>query len=97
MSLPKLKLENQVYRTKNGVQLVGDSRQLLKLLPSASVALIVTSPPFALQRKKSYGNKDQAEYVQWLCEFGAAALRTLKDTGSLVLVIRKGQTGSLAV
>lgn len=85
MSLPKLPLKNQVYKTRNGVQLVGDSRQLLEQLPSDSVDLIVSSPPFALQRKKSYGNKDQAEYVQWLCEFGAAALRTLKETGSLVI------------
>ena len=78
-------LDHQVYKTKYGVQLVGDSRELLKLLPPDSVDLIITSPPFALQRKKSYGNKDQAEYVQWLCEFGAAALPTLKETGSLVV------------
>jgi len=85
MSLPKIHTDHQVYKTKNGLQLVGDSRELLKLLPHDSVDLIVTSPPFALQRKKSYGNKDQAEYVQWLCEFGAAALPALKETGSLVV------------
>jgi site-specific DNA-methyltransferase (cytosine-N4-specific) len=50
-----------------------------------SVDLIVTSPPFALLRKKSYGNRDQDSYVAWLAEFGEAALRILKKTGSFVL------------
>lgn len=85
MPYPKLPTKHQVYKTKKGVQLVGDSRELITLLPNESVDLIVTSPPFALQRKKSYGNKDQSEYVQWLCEFGEAALPTLKETGSLVI------------
>ncbi len=46
---------------------------------------MVTSPPFALLRKKSYGNLDQAEYVDWLVSFGPLVRRVLKDTGSFVL------------
>jgi site-specific DNA-methyltransferase (cytosine-N4-specific) len=68
-----------------GVQVAGDSRVLLADLPDASIDLIVTSPPFALLRKKSYGNEDQSAYVTWLAEFGQAAQRVLKDTGSFVL------------
>jgi site-specific DNA-methyltransferase (cytosine-N4-specific) len=75
----------QVYRTDHGVQACADSRELLSLLPDESIDLIITSPPFALQRKKPYGNKDQHEYVDWLCEFGKAAYRALKVTGSFVL------------
>lgn len=75
----------QLYKTHLGQQLVGDSRDLLRLLPPASVDLIVTSPPFALLREKSYGNKDQTEYVDWLATFGAAALPVLKETGSFVV------------
>lgn len=74
-----------VYKTKHGLQLSGDSRSLLALMPEESIDLIVTSPPFALLRKKSYGNEEQSEYVAWLCEFGRAALRVLKPTGSFVL------------
>lgn len=85
MNLPKLPAKHKVYKTKRGVQLVGDSRELLRLLPEESVDLIMTSPPFALQRKKAYGNKDQSEYVDWLCEFGRAALPRLKETGSFVV------------
>jgi site-specific DNA-methyltransferase (cytosine-N4-specific) len=49
------------------------------------VDLIVTSPPFALLRKKTYGNEEQEDYVDWLLEFGKQAKRTLKETGSFVV------------
>ncbi|MGP0068030.1 MAG: DNA-methyltransferase [Isosphaeraceae bacterium] len=75
----------QVYRTELGMQLNGDSRELLALLPPESIDLIVTSPPFALLRKKAYGNEEQAEYIAWLSGFGQAAHRILKPTGSFVL------------
>ena len=73
------------YTTSLGTQYCGDSRTLLKELPAGSVDLIITSPPFALLRKKSYGNKTQTEYSQWLAEFGELARRVLRDTGSLVI------------
>jgi site-specific DNA-methyltransferase (cytosine-N4-specific) len=77
--------EAVVYRTVHGVQASADSREILASLPSNSVDLIVTSPPFALLRQKSYGNEAQEPYVAWLGEFGEAAFRVLKDTGSFVL------------
>lgn len=77
--------ETVLYGTTLGAQVVGDSQDLLALLPEESVDLIVTSPPFALLREKTYGNEAQAAYVQWLAGFGKAALRVLKPTGSLVL------------
>ena len=58
------------YSTQLGAAFVGDSLQLLADLPDGSVNLVVTSPPFALQRQKEYGNLDQAEYVDWLIQFG---------------------------
>ncbi len=77
--------EHQVYRTALGIQACADSREVLAVLPDCSVDLIVTSPPFALLRKKSYGNEEQHEYVDWLVGFGRAALPVLKESGSLVL------------
>ncbi len=73
------------YRTARGVQVVGDSRAVLSSLPANSIDLIVTSPPFALLREKSYGNESQSEYINWLLTFGQAAYRVLKQSGSLVL------------
>ena len=75
----------QVYRTPCGLQLYGDSLELLAHLPDRSVDLIMTSPPFALLRQKTYGNKEQDQYVEWLGRFGEAAYRVLKDSGSFVL------------
>lgn len=76
---------SEVYRTDMGLQLCADSLDVLRALPGRSVDLIVTSPPFALLRQKTYGNEDQDQYVKWLVNFGAAALPVLKDSGSLVL------------
>jgi len=75
----------KVYKTRLGLQVCGDSREVLKYLEKDSVDLIVTSPPFALLRQKSYGNENQEQYVDWLADFGIAAHRVLKETGSFVL------------
>ena len=45
----------------------------------------MTSPPFALLRKKEYGNKEQNEYVEWLAKFGEIIYPKLKENGSLVI------------
>lgn len=73
------------YTTALGAAYAGDSRALLRELPDASVNLVVTSPPFALQRQKAYGNKDQHEYIDWLVEFCALVRDKLTDDGSFVL------------
>ncbi|MCL4868551.1 MAG: site-specific DNA-methyltransferase [Anaerolineae bacterium] len=52
-----------------------------------SVDLIFTSPPFALTRKKDYGNVAEDEYVTWFEAFACEFHRLLKPTGSLVIDI----------
>ena len=74
-----------LYKTKLGKAYVGDSLELLDCLPADSVNLVVTSPPFALQRKKEYGNESQEDYVDWLLAFGKKVLRILREDGSFVL------------
>ncbi len=73
------------YFTELGAAYCGDSRELLSELPDNSVNLVVTSPPFALQRKKEYGNKEQHEYIEWLSEFAQIVILKLRDDGSFVL------------
>lgn len=73
------------YKTSLGEAYFGDSRDLLRSMPDESIDLVITSPPFALLRKKEYGNKNQGEYVQWLSEFGILVYKKLKKTGSFVL------------
>lgn len=77
--------QHLAYRTPNGEAWCGDSLDLLRALPDDSVNLVVTSPPFALQRKKEYGNRDQHEYIDWLVEFAALVRDKLRADGSFVL------------
>ncbi len=79
------KLPVPVYLTDWGRAYCGDSLELLETLPTESVDLVVTSPPFALQRTKSYGNTDQSEYVDWLFRFASPVHRVLKASGSFVI------------
>lgn len=74
-----------LYKTKKGKATVGDSMELMKSIPDNSINLVITSPPFALQRQKEYGNKDQADYVDWLLEFTREAKRIITEDGSFVI------------
>jgi len=78
-------LPEPLYKTQYGEAYVGDALDLLKGLPDSSVDLVLTSPPFPLQRQKEYGNVEQEEYVDWLLSFALEIKRVLKDTGSFVL------------
>ena len=86
---------NTGYSTHYGKCICGDSLDLLQQMDDNSVNLVVTSPPFALQRKKEYGNESQCEYVDWLCQFGTLVYQKLTDDGSFVMDIggayEKGQ------
>lgn len=67
----------------------GDCRETLRNLPDASVDLIVTSPPYADQRKDTYGGIHPDQYVDWFLPIGAELMRVLKPTGSFVLNIKE--------
>lgn len=73
------------YITEFGSCITGDSLNVLPTLADESIDLIITSPPFSLQRHKSYGEVAQNEYVEWLLQFGRAAYNKLKNTGSFVV------------
>ncbi len=80
-------LPEPYYKTPLGSAYLGDSLEIMKELDKESVNLIVTSPPFALRRKKEYGNVDANEYVKWFLQFGEEFKRILADDGSLVIDI----------
>jgi DNA modification methylase len=75
------------YSTEFGAAYCDDSLVLIDQIPDESISLIMTSPPFALLRKKEYGNEEQGDYVEWLAEFARRALPKLKQDGSLVIDI----------
>jgi DNA modification methylase len=85
MSLISFEEHSLAYKTNKGFCHHGDSLDILKNFEDASIDLVFTSPPFALLRKKAYGNKDQHEYIDWLTEFAYLVRTKLKPTGSFVL------------
>ncbi|NCR07740.1 MAG: site-specific DNA-methyltransferase [Microcystis aeruginosa LG13-11] len=78
---------NPYYETRLGSAYLGNSLTLMGELPDESVDLICTSPPFALVRKKEYGNVDADDYVEWFKIFAGEFYRILKPKGSLVIDI----------
>lgn len=68
---------------------LGDSKEELKRLPNDSVDLIVTSPPYADQRKSTYGGIHADKYVEWFLPISEQLLRVLKPTGTFVLNIKE--------
>jgi len=80
-------LGTPIYKTARGAAYCGDSLELLKHIPDNSINLVMTSPPFALQRKKTYGNVDQSEYVDWICQFADVVYQKLTEDGSFVVDI----------
>jgi DNA modification methylase len=73
------------FTTEYGKAFLGDSSELMQEIPDESINLVVTSPPFALTRKKAYGNKEDHEYVEWFMPFAKEIRRILKEDGSFVL------------
>lgn len=74
-----------LYSTAMGSAYIGDSLVLMRQQPDQSVNLVCTSPPFALCRKKEYGNADEEQYIEWFIPFAREVFRLLTDDGSFVL------------
>jgi site-specific DNA-methyltransferase (cytosine-N4-specific) len=72
------------YTTPRGRAYHGDALDVLRQIPAGSVALVFTSPPFALRRQKAYGNVAADEYVEWFWPFAQEIHRVLRPDGSFV-------------
>jgi DNA modification methylase len=64
-----------------------DAIDALRSMPDGSANLVVTSPPYALEFKKAYGNAAKDAYVNWLRPFAEEIHRVLASDGSFVLNI----------
>jgi len=69
--------------------LCGDTIETMKKIPSESIDLIVTSPPYADQRKATYGGISPDKYVEWFLPISKELLRVLKPTGTFILNIKE--------
>lgn len=76
-----MELTNKLY--------LGDCERELKKIPDNSVDLIFTSPPYADQRKNTYGGIQTDKYVEWFLPISKELLRVLKPTGTFILNIKE--------
>jgi site-specific DNA-methyltransferase (adenine-specific) len=68
---------------------LGDSREILKDYPENYVDLIITSPPYADARKKTYGGIHPNDYVNWFLPISEQLLRMLKPSGTFIFNIKE--------
>ena len=67
----------------------GDCEKILKDFPDNCIDLIVTSPPYADSRKKTYGGIHPNDYPEWFLPKTKEFLRVLKPTGTFILNIKE--------
>lgn len=65
----------------------GDCIEVMASLPAESVDAIVTSPPYAEQRKSTYGGIPEKDYPAWTVAWMSEAWRALKPDGSVIVNI----------
>ncbi len=76
-----MKIQTDIY--------LGDSKEQLQLLSDNSIDLIVTSPPYADQRKSTYGGIHPDKYVEWFLPISEQLLRVMKPSGTFILNIKE--------
>lgn len=79
-----------VFKNKLGESYHGDSLKEISKKPflkkyKGEVDLIITSPPFDLVTKKSYGNFNGQQYINWLTSFAIPLSNLLSEKGSIII------------
>jgi len=69
--------------------ILGDCFDVLKTIKPKSVDLIITSPPYADQRKNTYGGIKPEKYVEWFLPISKELLKVIKPTGTFILNIKE--------
>ncbi len=95
METRKLKNKNMqginqiIENIQNAQILLGDCLEKLKKIEDNSIQLIVTSPPYADQRSKTYGGINPDKYVDWFLPISEELQRVLKPDGTFILNIKE--------
>jgi len=74
-------IKNKIYHQ--------DCLKFLKRQDSQTIDLIITSPPYADKRKKTYEGIPEKDYVKWFLPISQELKRVLKSKGSFVLNIKE--------
>ena len=66
-----------------------DCLDILKKMPANKINLIMTSPPYADNRKATYDGVKAEDYVEWFLPISKELYRVLKPDGSFILNIKE--------
>lgn len=89
-TIEKVDLFNVITKAKVRADVIlGDCLDVLRKLPDNSVDLVVTSPPYADQRKSTYGGISPNKYVEWFLPIAGELLRVLRPKGTFILNIKE--------
>jgi site-specific DNA-methyltransferase (adenine-specific) len=72
---------------------LGDCAEVLRQYPQNFFDLIITSPPYADSRARTYGGIKPSHYVDWFLVHAKEFLRVLKPSGTFVLNIKEKVVG----
>lgn len=72
------------FSTKLGIAVLGSAKKVFSDIREPT-HLCLTSPPYPLQSERNYGNPDEKEFVNWICDTLAPVVENLADGGSIVL------------
>ena len=67
----------------------GNCTDVMKKMPDDCVDLVVTSPPYADNRKNTYGGITPDKYAGWFLPASGEILRILKNSGTFILNIKE--------
>ncbi len=87
-TIEKANLFSQKQQVKADI-ILGDCLSVLKKMQDNSIDLIVTSPPYADQRKSTYGGIGPDKYVEWFLPITKELLRVLRPKGTFILNIKE--------
>jgi len=89
--MPRRRQPKILQKTKSGKYYVGAAEDVLSSSAlqryRGKVNLILTSPPFPLNKKKNYGNLQGDEYLRWMKKLAPLLEEMLAPDGSLVVEI----------
>lgn len=85
------RLSKPIYETQLGAMFCGLSEKVLRSRRlrehQGQVQLVFTSPPFPLNTKKRYGNRQGEDYIKWFARFALLLRDYLTPDGSIVIEI----------
>ena len=76
------------FMERNSEVDLGDCKRKILQIPDGSVSLVLTSPPYAMQRKDEYGGIEEKDYPAWLTGILELFKPKMRTDGNVIVNIR---------